>query len=254
MKERAKFKTVHCSAHDECDLYKNNQCSMFDMFAEKCPYGNISVQTGYTKRASKYSEWIRQKKEIVKDVKQLSNSSSRLFICKDYVFFNFPHWYLSFKDTEYEGSFFKDISYIKVKDFTIDFVYKIVTCRPNAMFGGEITSYQKDVVPSMLLALQSSMTEFTNELIDKYPDVKTRIQNISFIGKEVLAYTLKEGCEYYFDRYGKAFWDGEYFTFQNYNSAFKAIDGEVSARIKPDKKAKVKIQSNDQVNANTVFI
>lgn len=252
--EKSVFQTISCSMWQDCQAYKNNQCTMFGMFKQKCPYGTKKREVGFTKRAHKLGSWIKSKKELVKDINQLNKINSKIFNCGDYIYFDFPHWPLAFEGSEYEGSFFKDVSYIKKKDFNIDFLYKIINCRPLALMGGVITSYQKEVVPNMLLSLKANMPEFTNELISKYTDVKDRLDNISLIGKLVLATTIKEGSMYYFDRYGKAIWDGTYFIFDDYKSAFMAIKGDVSAKIKPNKTEQLKIQDLSQVDDRTIFI
>lgn len=253
--DRAEFKQVYCSNSGNCQAFKEGSCTMLNMFSEKCPYGSLKVEIGFTRRARKFGSWIKEKKESVEETPQLKNTNRKIFTCGEFIFFNFPFWNVAGVDGKYQSGFFggsKD--YIAVSDFTIDFVANIIRKRPKSMMGDEITSYQKEEVPKMLLALNSWNSSFMEELFVKYPDIKKKFDSISYIGMKALAYTLKPGCFYQFERYGLSTWNGESFVIEDYNNAFMPIRGKAQMEIIPYKKEIVKITSNDQVFEGTKFV
>lgn len=249
--DKASFKTVTCEKSSECELFAQGKCAaLSQIFSQKCPHGNIDVETGFTQRARKFRSWINEKKELVKDIKQLSTPNQKIADCGDYVFFDFPNWYLVIDPYNY----FSSKKFIKKEEFTIDFLSKIVNGRPEAMLGGEIKTYQSRVVPEILLSLKSNKPEMFYELIRKHPELKERTAKIDHIGKKAILNTVRVGSKFNFKHYGEVVWDGKTFIFEDYESSFVPIKGKAKLIITPKENETITIQSEDQVDENTKFI
>ena len=127
------------------------------------------------------------------------------------------------------------------------------------MMGGEITSYQKEKVPLFLAHLQEIMPEVHDNFIEAYPKFGKKID---YVGRKALLKTINPSEISYYSRYypnltNHWYWDGEFLTYKSgYVSSVSIInDYEVDTfKIKPSDKSVVKITSNEQVTADTVFI
>jgi len=66
------------------------------------------------------------------------------------------------------------VAFINDDYFTVDMIQRIMTFKPQAMFGGEITSYQKDEVPKFLRDLRTYYPEIFKELVAACPEAEER--------------------------------------------------------------------------------
>lgn len=256
--ERAEFRRLFCCGSDRCQLFAIGSCTMWRLFGPPCPYGKFQFESGPTKRSVKISEWVGTRKEMVKGMSQLDSAGTKMYEIGDYIFFPYPHWTLadnvSLEKNERATLIGGGIEYIPRERFTIDFFQKIVVGRPRALFGGEITSYQRDVIPSIVLHLSESFPEIFVEWEAKYPDTASRFAVKNYIGRSAIITTLPVGTVIP-HKDGEMVWNGEVLIVSNYESVFLPVDAETAQlTITPKPGANIKITRNEQVGPDTKFI
>lgn len=256
-KDKSELRIVKCNNSDKCDAFKKGKCVMFSMFREKCPYGKRTLEEGFTIRARKYGRWMREKRELVKDVKQLKNQEK---ICSigDYIYFPYPHWTLDKSvDCEKRSSLFSSgQNFIHKNSFTIDLFEQIINAKPKALMGGVIKSFQEETVPKIVAHCEEEIPEFYNSWVNKHPESADRFAIKDYVGRKALMVTLKKNISIDFgERKGLAYWDGEYLTFKKYEISFFPVKSdETLIKVKPKKDATVKVTNNNHVYSETVFI
>lgn len=257
--ERASCRSIKCSNSTNCQLYARGECSLLSiMNIQFCPYGKINYEEGYTGRAHKYSEWIEEKKEKFKNVlNKLKDYSEYMAKIGEYVFL--PYSFMNKNENVpflQHGHFLSNgKSFIKLKKFTSEVIHNILTFRPRAMMGGEITHYQQKYVPLFVKHLFETFPKLYDETQKSYPEIKNILKTHSNIGRKALLYTLNPNKGIFIDIHkGEWTWDGEYLTSLNSKGGFMLISNFSEIKIKPEKNAIVKITSENQINKNTKFI
>jgi hypothetical protein len=254
---------VYCDKCETCSYFKNNQClNIRAPFSGSCKYGKVRTVTGYTSRAKKYYDFKKEWENHEK-YNKLKYPPGKLGAIGDEVVLPYPHIYI--KENEngsltIEGPqlFSNKIAFININKFTSEFINKLCTFRPQAMMGGEITSYQRETVPLFLAHLKEVMPDKYAEVKSKYPGL---IKEISYIGRKALLNTIKPSNIIYKSRQYPQFneewyWDGETLTRINgYVSSFNITKNYevLEIKIKPSDKSTITISSNEQVGENTVF-
>ena len=253
---------ISCDRHNACTYFKDEGCLNVRSLNGSCKFGSVSNIKGYTSRAQKYykfkNEWTKHEK-----YGKLSYPSRKLGLIGDIVVFPYP--YIQLK--EYEGGrilvenpgFFSSIAFIEFEKFNTELIYRICAFRPQAMMGGEIESYQKEVVPLFLAHLKEILPERYGEFVSEYPQFE---KEIDYIGRKAILKTIKPSHIRYvsegFPKFNsKWYWDGEYLIFKDGYISYVNIvkDYEVAEfKIKPSAKSVVEISSNDQVTENTIFV
>lgn len=152
--------------------------------------------------------------------------------------------------------------FMKKADFTLTIIKSIVDFHPFALMGGEITCYQKEIVPKFLGHLQEIYPDLYKQLLDANPQYveKYSLVNKNYIGRKALLKTTKPSIivvgKHTFRWDGKALtslkFDPLWIDVQDQNQV-KAIE-QIDVRIVPSDKAVIKITSNDQVSPTTVFV
>jgi hypothetical protein len=255
---------VYCDRYETCSYFKNNQClDVRAPFSSGCKYGKVRNITGYTSRAKKYYDFEREWKNHEKYSK-LKYPPGKLGVIGDEVILPYPHIYI--KENEYgsltiEGPllFSNKIAFIDINKFTAGFINKLCTFRPQAMMGGEITSYQRETVPLFLAHLKEVMPDKYAEVKSKYPGL---VKGINYVGRRALLNTIKPSHVFYKSRQYPQFnedwyWDGELLRYSNgYVHDFNVTkDYEaIEIKIKPSEKSVITISNNEQVTDGTVFI
>ncbi len=254
---------VYCDRYETCSYFKNNQClNVRAPFSNRCKYGKVNNVRGYTSRAAKHYEFKREWENHEK-YNKLNYPSRKLGLIGDIVVFPYPH--VRIKENEggnliVDGpGFGSDISFISYEKFTIDIINKLCTFRPQAMMGGEITRYQKEIIPLFLAHLKEILPDKYSELTEKY---KTITNEINYVGRKALLKTINPSTVRYESRQYPQLnelwdWDGETLTRKSgYVSSFNITkDYEIQEiKIKPSDKSIVKISSNEQVTENTIFL
>lgn len=254
--DKASFTTVKCSNSKNCTALKEGKCVIWHgLGITSCPYGKVSKEYGYTVRAKKFLEWINQKKEIVKNIPQL-NELKTICVIGDYVFIPYPHWTLCSNITGVKKSsiFSSGEKFVSLQRFTTEFFQKLVVGKPQAIFGGEITSYQKKVVPKMVLHLEENIPLFFKQWKKDFPETAKKFEIKDYVGRKALVKTLKKGCLIK-HRKGLMTWDGEKIIFEDYNDPFMPISGKKTTLfIYPKENTSVEITDNSQVTPETKFI
>lgn len=262
--DRSECKILMCNNSENCQLFARKECAQLAvMSSTSCPYGKRNFEQGPTRRAATYSKWIRERKERHKDVlRKLGSYNAKLAVVGDYIFLPYPHMnmgeHLPFLS---KGGFMSSGSnFIPKESFTPEVVVKLIQYTPQAMMGGTITSYQKDVVPKFIKHLQESMPDMFDDVAKIYPEINERLAEYTFVGREAYLHSLKPGTivHKYHDTPKLAtqdwLWDGEYLTSTNTSISFSIVSyDEIEIKIKPQTDVTVEITSDEQVDVNTKF-
>jgi len=253
--DRAECTVVSCSASERCGLYSSGQCCRVGSWltAKRCPYGKATTLSEHTRRARKYSAWIAEKKKQYADVlNKLNHHVRKIARIGDFVFLPYAHMDMneSLPFTAHGGAFRTGQPFLPVAAFTLQTVLEIVNFRPQAMMGGEITSYQKEIVPRFLIHLSEEFPEMYAAVIKERPELDT---NRSNIGRRAYVITLKEGAVIP-ERQGTFTWDGVYLTSTDLDILFSAVKYDtIKVRMMPKENECVTITSEDQVCATTRY-
>lgn len=254
-KEAAKCYVYKCSSKDTCQLYEQSQCIQLKTFGGRCPYGTTVYESGYTTKANKYSKWLREKEYKYQEYKsKLSSPNEMLAEVGEYIYLPYPHMNFDSK-VEFltQGSLLNSgMSFLSKEDFNVENVKKLINHRPKALFGGEITDYQKKVVPKFIQHIKEKYPELYKEL-SQTVDFSGYEEHISNVGRKAILNTVKGGSVFK-SRNGTWEWDGKYLTSEDANvfpSPVKSSKTTVS--IEPDQNTEIEITSEDQVTKNTIF-
>ncbi|WP_110931057.1 hypothetical protein [Paenibacillus bouchesdurhonensis] len=253
---------IHCDKHSKCSYYNNNQCLRVRSFGGMgCKFGRNTTHTGYTSRARKYGEFKAQWQGH-ECYGKLNYPPRKLGLVNGYVVFPYPHIKISEEEGyEVESPFLfaSDGAFIQERYFTVELIRKICLFRPQAVFGGEITDYQKKIVPLFLSHLKEVMPEKYQEYIQTYPSEE---QSISYVGRRAKLKTVAPSKVNYessqYPQFNEAWnWDGERLIYESGNlSGFKVIKDYTieTLSIIPGDQSIITITSNDQVTDKTVFV
>lgn len=254
--EKSVSTLVYCTNIEKCEIIKKNSC----LGMKKCPYSKIVRSIGYTKRARKNSEWIKNKKEIVKNITQ-KEQPKKLVEIDDYIYFDYPHWNFDTKNPllkEYNSGIFSNgKNFIKKEHFNIEFLKAVLERNPQAMFGGSITSYQKEVVPKIKKHLMEELPKLYQELITMYPELK--LEKVSNIKRTALLSTIPNNTTFKYEKF-ECIIDGEYLIIKEYNSSslylreIKLKRRNLDIKTKIEKDDTIVIQNDNQWDNNTIFI
>jgi hypothetical protein len=252
-RERAQCNIVKCCNSENCDLYKRKQCCRLGgLFgSDPCPYGKYYEETGFTKNARKYSDWIWEKKKLHADnLDKLEISKRIMAVVGDYIWLPY-----SFMDMN------KDIKlvskcFLHKDDFNIETIASIVSFIPRTLFDNrEIGDYQKESVPMFIKHwYESKICEDLYEEFSKIDSRASAIVNTSNVGRSAILQTLTPNVGSFKRREENWYWDGEYlYCTQATLDAF-AICKADEIRIKPKKDSVVVVTDDNQVNENTKFV
>ncbi len=247
--DKAEVRKFYCSKKSECDYLKENTCLNVGAMGRPCPYGSCRSTEGFTKKARAYHDWIRKQKEENKDfLWKISSAPKR--IAKIGEEWSLPY---AFMNMNKSVGFMSEGQPI-LTELNTEVIFKLINFKPQAMFGGEITDYQKKHVPKFLKDLQVYYPELFANLTAAHPEIITRIAEYSYVGRYALVSTLKEGCKISASG-GTWEWDGEYLISTNYKTSFFDVGyTEIYMKIKPKEGEKIKITSDDQVSDSTTFL
>lgn len=255
---------ISCGMKDKCSLYAQGQCAAIRSFGGGCKHGQETVKRGYTSRAQKYhtfrSEWRNHEKYGA-----LVPNTKKLAIMGDEIYFSYAHVTLKVNEdgvVRIDGpsaGFGNKAAYIPIDKFTIDLIKRICDYRPQAIFGGAITSYQEEQVPLFLSHLKEVMPELYNKFLNENPKYNNAID---YVGRKAYLHSLKpcvveDVSKRYPNLDNSWYWDGEHLEYKNGHISKVGIvsDYEIqNFKIKPSKNATVKITDNNQVTENTRFV
>lgn len=245
---------IYCDKYDKCSLYKNNKClNVTSLYGSYCKFGDIEKIQGYTSKAKKYYDFKR-KYENDETHNKLKRPKTKFAIIDNYIYIDTTYVKLiKNEENKYcvKESFYHGICWIEKENFNIDLLYEIFTYKPQAMLGGEITSYMEEEVPKILSDIKRLIPNFYNDFINKYKEFNNKVD---YIGREVYINSLRKGIELIHD--GNVFiFDGEYLICNNWSGTFMPFNSKYGElKIKVTDNMIYKITDNSQVDDNTIFI
>lgn len=256
---------IHCDMCNKCSYFQSNNClnvrSIKGGFNGSCQFGSVENIKGYTSKAKKYYEFKNKWTEH-EAYGKLNYPSDKIGVIDDMVVFPYPH--ISIKEESgkiilQDPYLSNGIAFIPKNLFTVDLIYRICKFRPQAMFGGEISSYQKEVVPRFIGHLKEVMPGLYQEFISQYKEFD---KEVDYIGRKALLKTLNPGKVLYksnsYPKFNEEwYWDGEHLSYENgylHNVNITKNYEVVEFIIKPSDKSVVMITNNQLVKEDTVFI
>lgn len=253
---------IFCDMYDSCSYFQNNQCLCVRSFGGSgCKFGHATTERGYTSKAKKYHEFKR-KWESHENYRKLTYPPRKLGVIDGIVVIPYAYVYLEKENDKWQvkGPMFfgSETSYVPLNEFSPDLIKRICEHRPCAMTGGEITNYQKEVVPLFLAHLSEVIPDRYQDFIDAYPQSERQINHV---GRKALLKTIAPSTvEYKSDRYPQFNeswdWDGERLIYQKgHVSDFRITKNYEVERIEivPSEQSVITITSNDQVTSKTIF-
>jgi hypothetical protein len=256
--DKAESTVVTCSNSQSCDLYSRGECTfLYPLFPVRCLYGSMSRQYGYTRKAIRYSEWIRDQKKANDGVGFLKFPSERLAVIGDYIFLPYSHMTMCetvpFK--AHSSLFSSGSCFLPKESFTVETIVTLINFRPMAMMGGEITTYQKEVPPKFLKHLSEQIPELFNPVMEKSEYARKRFAEFTNIGRKAILETLNPNVGKFKDCHGGLWeWDGSYLKSYNSHASFMLVNKFKELLLLPEEKQIVVIIDEKQVNENTVFV
>jgi hypothetical protein len=254
---KARCELTFCDNSEKCPLLKKGKCVQYiGIFGGvRCPHGTNKIEYGFTKRASHFRSWMKDKEkqyESVLEKVDCKYAYEKLVDLGDYVYLPYPHI------TNYVNSlpFVVNGNFCKKEDFTPSVMLSIIGFRPLALMGGVITGFQEKEAPRFVDHLMTEMPEKYAELIKEYPEIQTKFskEKMNYVKRKAILSTVKIGSEFKDHNGNMLVWDGEYFVCDDWKSLFLPFRCKAaSIKTKPEENETIEILSNDQVDENTKF-
>lgn len=266
-KDPAKVVVYYCNNSANCELLKKGQCIHGAILGPRCPYGYVGGETGYTQRARNFSKWISDKEKEYAAVlsKVKGGPADKMVVIGEWVYLPYAHLDMNehIPILGKSNLFISGKPFIKVTDFTVEVIQKIVDFHPHALFGGEITDYQNKHLPLFLFHLKEVFPDLFKQVIELRPEYVERykIQVRDSIGRKALLSTVSP-CKVKLSKDEAFDWDGKTLKGKKdyvlglslYDENNRSAVGQIDITITPDPKAVIVITDNDQVNTNTQFV
>lgn len=256
---RAECTVVRCSL-EKCPLRESGTCTWIPPIGyDACPYGKVSCSTGYTKRAGKFSSWIREKEKEYEGIPSLKYPHKRLAFIGDYVYLPYAHIDLneSVPFIRHSHYFVSGCRFIHKNAWNIKNILSIIDFRPRAMMGGEIRQYQEKEIPKFLSHVRESDVDMWNQIIKERPELD---KEPNYVGRKALLKTVKPGIKWTTDKSYpvKWWWNGEKVITIGLN-AYNSTWGDVKLKSMdlkaiPADDATIIIKDNSWVTENTEFV
>lgn len=261
--EKPTCTVIHCSNKDNCGLHARGECAMLAMLDSRyCPYGRMSYKEGPTKRSKNYRKWVSDMESLYKDSGRLNNYTRKMAIVGDHVFLPYAHMNMN-KDLPFKnhGHFMSSgTHFLELSGFDVDAVFKIINFSPQAMMGGTITTYYREVVPMFLLHLKEVMPDLYRRAVETNHTVENIVSDVSNVGRQALLSSLAPGTvilQYHKNKDLKTrhwVWDGATLTSTDSDPSFMPVGfEECTITLRPKADQYVDITSEDQVNSDTRY-
>jgi hypothetical protein len=261
-REHAECETVTCRLED-CPLRKQGMCAWIGVLGwNACPHGRPNKEKGPTRLARSFGAWLKDRQEKYKGIPTLGQPDNKLAIIGDYVFLPYAHMDMceAVPFLKHGGAFCKGCAFIPISAWTLDTVLRLIDFRPQALMGGEITSYQKESVPKFIRHMREVTPDMFAALVKVRPqyDVAT-----NHVGRKARLWTLKPDIEWdakVNDKYPVHWkWDGKALTTYSDHVYSSTWGGNIAAscvqvRVVPVASAVVKVQDNAWVLPDTEFV
>lgn len=252
--EKAQIQYVECSCED-CPLVKNGQCAA-TRFMGHCIYGKFRREEGYTRRANNFRRWIETKRQEFANIPYLSSPPNKIAFIGDYVYLPYAH--MNHLDSpgafgQKSHLFSSGSDFLPKEHWNVKTVLALINFRPQALFGGEIASYQKEQVPLFIEHIREVDPDMWRQLIEIRPDLNKEPNYIGRLAKlNTLNYPIKiQISDAQYEWTGK-----ELVTQEDKPLSFTHRTNVASCeiRIVPKDNVSVKVMDNAWVNSNTEFL
>lgn len=176
--ERAKAETVTCSLEEaECPLLKQGKCIHVGIMS-RCVYGGRIWEKTSTKRAAAYHKELNaMKEEAAKYMLPDWAHDTGIQEIGEYYYLPYPYMTLCrqvpFK--AYGDILSNGIPFIPKVALTRETIVALASFRPQALFGGEITDYQQNVVPAFLLHVKHRLPALYEQAVQLEPSISSKV-------------------------------------------------------------------------------
>ena len=193
--EKAEVRTLHCNLEGgpaACPLGQKGQCLGTSLFGgSRCMYGRSNVTHSASKRSKSYAGFVREAKAKIAALKAegfKSPKEVRLQLLRIGEWVCLPDGQITMCEAvpfrAHSGVFRTGSPWLKPEDLNVENLLKLCNFRPYAMMGGEITSYQKEEVPTLLLQLKFRFPDLFAELMAAAPELEAIVPvSGKFVGK-----------------------------------------------------------------------
>lgn len=270
--EPTQYQYVNCSNCDNCSLHKIGQCAAVPvLFSGHCPYGEYRRVHGPTKRAKSFYSWQLEAREQFKGVPYLKAPTAKLAIVGDFIYIPYSHVNMN-KDLPFDkhgGFMMTGTNFLRMSDFNIETIQKILDFYPQALFGGEIRSYQTEEMPKFLNHLQELFFDLYGRLLEARPDYIQKYglnKPKNYVGRKALTKTINP-CRFTTEGYKGNYkvtwtWDGKILTTSLKDGGEHVVSSwaglkdytEAVVTLTPGDDTVTIITENSQVNDKTVFV
>lgn len=253
--DKAEFKVVYCSNSENCNLFKMGKCMMLSIEHEKCPYGKLESETGFTPKAKNYHKWIEERQKKIEGIKKLKKAQ-KIDIVGDYVWNPFDLWTKdrSIASTRERLLFYAGQQFIEIEKFTPSFINKMVHAKPQAAFGGIISKWIQEDVPKMLQQIKEVLPNVYKEWASLYPKDAERFEIKTHVGRTAILQTLAPGKVWEDKKKGSFYWDSKHLISEDFYDLWFPFKGQAYVKINPKPLTEVKIISDDLVKEDTIFV
>ena len=245
-RDKAILHEVFCSAPERCDVYTKCGSCLFASGLRHCRYGKKNSQSGYTRRAMRHHEWMKDARAKVDEcdpnIKPLT-AWKRIFKIGD-------HYYLPYSHISKGGLGDNqplESEWVEAGEINADLLDRVCTAQPTSLMGGIMPSYQEKEVPKLIADLKQNYPDLFDLLSDKQ---KARFDSVDYRGRYADITTCPPGKYIFYTTQWD--WDGE--LLHGRSMLFQPCKGKLTITVKPEPGEKVQITDNAQVGPSTVFI
>lgn len=253
--DKSRYTIYSCCNCENCEAYKRDKCVLKNgLWGEFCPYGKKESHEGYTKRAKNCSHFIYEAKEKYgkENLKELSTLD---FLCNigDYIYIPLAHLnnYVNSIDKKLE---IEEEHFIKKEKFDKTLIVQLLNYHPQALFGGEISDFQKKEIPKLVRQLKRYYNNLYKQVLKEFPSVSKYIENIDYRKKLALVKTLSPGkISLDSGGYDIGIWDGNKIILPSKAISFNKLNPDDKILIFPNDDSYVYIYDNNTVTEDTIF-
>lgn len=229
--DKSSYTVFYCKCYEKCEAFNKGCCFLKNgLFNGKCPYGKIARITGPTKRAKSYYSFLSDAEEKYKDLYTRKNKiylqpiKSMCKVGENYIYISLPHLnnYVNSIDSNYN---MVDKHLLPLDKFTPGTIRDFFEFKPQALFGGVITSYQKDltIFAAELYRYDKNMYNAVKEI---FPKIENYFVKMDYKGKKAYLKTLLPG-KVGINATTTMEWDGKVLTGQASSILFSGMSNEV---------------------------
>jgi len=256
--DKAELHIYRCESKDQCDAFKGGTCiNVGNVFGARCPIGTKSVSSGFSQRARKYYDTIKDWKSTYEDFYQALKPAPKR-ITKMSGGWMLPYSYIADNKKipfESQGSLLRQgCPFLTDDDMTSENMAAVISFRPRALYGHVLTDYAEKTVPKFLHDFKTNYPDTFNDVLGENEEATAVLDGISYIGRTAYLTTIKPGVQVTLKR-DSWLWDGSKISMRDKSfMIFEPCKWESCyAEFVPTDKATVEITDDDQVDENTVF-